>query len=75
MSAYEFSLWAEMYRNDPWGDERADIRNAILAANIVNMSGKSLRSGDKVKVEDFLPFARRSDVVIDSDPMEFFKAL
>ena len=56
MSSRELSEWQQFYAVEPFGEERADIRNAISAAAIVT----SLRGlgGVKrpVKPEAFMPF-------------------
>lgn len=48
----EFTDWLAYYQLEPWGEERADIRNAILCALVANVfRGK----GRRAKLKDFLP--------------------
>lgn len=53
VTASEFAEWQAFYRLDPFGEERADYRMAILAALTTNLW---LEKGDKpTRPEDFLP--------------------
>lgn len=36
--AREFVEWIAIYRQDPWSEERADARAAIVAATIANVN-------------------------------------
>jgi hypothetical protein len=57
MDAEEFGWWAAVYQRDPWGEERADFRNAMLMSLIAGAlsSGKT-----RYKPADFMPkFGRR----------------
>ena len=48
-----FREWADYYVKEPFGEERADIRMAILATATVNVHmGKK---GKRAKLADFLP--------------------
>lgn len=47
--------WAEYYQLDPFGEERADLRNAILCLFIADVIGTKKRGGGKFKIEDFMP--------------------
>lgn len=50
----EFAEWLAFYRIDPFGEQRADLRNGILAALVANAMR---RSGQQpAKPEDFMPF-------------------
>lgn len=53
----EFVQWQAYYRLEPFGEERADLRNAIVACVIANAHrGK----GRSFRVRDFMPtFDRR----------------
>lgn len=53
MTARLFMEWVQFYAIDPWGEQRADLRNALLAMLVANaLKGK----GDTVKMEDFMLF-------------------
>ena len=53
LDAEEFGWWAALYRVDPWGEERADLRNGILCSLVATaLSGKGSK---KYKPADFMP--------------------
>jgi len=52
LTAAELAEWMAYYEIEPWGEERADIRQAITSALIANQyRGKNQRP---YKVQDFL---------------------
>lgn len=55
MDAEEFKYWMAYYAIDPWGEERSDIRSAIVAATVSNSN--PYRRGRSARVDDFLPYA------------------
>ena len=77
MSAYEFSLWAAEYAQNPWGEEREDYRVGILASTIVNVSGKIVKRGNETKPHDFMPFQKKpeDEEFINVDPATFLKSM
>ncbi len=57
MSAREFTQWEAFYLLEPFGDDRADLRNAILCSTIFN-----LLKGKKVTAktpQEFMPFLKK----------------
>lgn len=55
MTADELSEWHAFYRLEPFGEERADLRNGIVASILVNTN---LKKGAKATTPlDFMPFA------------------
>jgi hypothetical protein len=46
----QVSEWIEYAKLEPFGEERADLRSAIVAATLVNLWSKK-----KAKAEDFMP--------------------
>lgn len=53
MPARLFTEWMIFYNLEPFGEQRADLRAAIVAATIANANrGKNQRA---YKVEDFMP--------------------
>ena len=53
MDSLELSEWVAFYSLEPWGDERADLRQAITSATLANIHrGKGQRA---YKPEDFMP--------------------
>jgi hypothetical protein len=47
--------WFEYFNIEPFGEERADIRNAILCQLVANAAGVKKQGGGKFKIEDFMP--------------------
>lgn len=57
VSSDDFALYQAMYRIEPWGEERADLRNGILCATLANINrGKNT---PPYKPVDFMPYADR----------------
>lgn len=52
MTAPQLMGWISYYRADPWGEERADLRNASLMALLYNLLR---RKGPARKARDFMP--------------------
>ena len=52
ISAREFAEWRAYDQLDPFGEERGDLRNAILCQLIANAL---VTKGKKPKVDDFMP--------------------
>ena len=53
MPLVNFYEWMEHHRRNPFGEERADLRAAIIAATIANANrGKR---GKRYKPKDFMP--------------------
>lgn len=59
MTVTEYQSWLVFYREEPWGDVRADLRSGIVAALIARTMGgkKNARPIDFMPVVD----ARRKD--------------
>ena len=49
MSSRELTEWMAYYRLEPFGDERADLRNALLCTVMVNLWSKK-----KAKIQDYM---------------------
>lgn len=53
MSSREFAEWMAFHDMEPFGEERADLRSAIVASTVANAHrGKRQR---RSKPEDFMP--------------------
>ena len=76
ISASELTLYQVYYRNHPWGEERADIRNAMQMAQTANMHrGKSQAA---YKLDDFMPFREKPETDETVEPAglrDMFKAM
>ena len=55
ISSRELSEWMAFYRLEPFGDQRADLRQAITTAMLANVNRK--RSAKAAEPKDFMPFA------------------
>ncbi len=54
MSSWEFTQWLQYNKLEPFGDERADYRSAIIACTLANIHGR--KKGQKpFKPADFMP--------------------
>ena len=55
----EFYQWQHFYAIEPWGEERADLRSAIIAYTVASIHAKK---GAKIRVADFMPqFGRQTE--------------
>jgi len=75
MSAAEFALWLELYREEPWDDSRDDLRAGIIAATVANYAGKVRKEGVQPATPlDFMPFvadagdAEPDEIETDEEP-------
>ncbi len=55
MSSAEFAEWLAYYRLEPFGEERADARSALLAALIANLYRNPKRRREPYQISDFMP--------------------
>lgn len=53
MSSYEFSEWMAYYKIDPFGEDRADFRNAIMCVLFGNAHKK--KGARRFRIADFMP--------------------
>ncbi|MHA1809372.1 MAG: phage tail assembly protein T [Candidatus Heimdallarchaeaceae archaeon] len=49
MSSSELTYWHEVYKQDPFGEWRDDVRTGIISSTIA-----TVMSGKKHKIEDFI---------------------
>lgn len=55
MSAHEFAEWIAYYSLEPFGEERADLRAAIVACVIANANRDPKKRRRAFKLADFMP--------------------
>jgi hypothetical protein len=67
----EFVYWQAFLRLEP-PDQGDNQRTAALLAQITNMSGKSLKKGKSVSIDDFLGKPKRQSM---EDQIAFMKGL
>ena len=72
MSNTELMYWMARQSNDPIGEERADLRSAIIAANVHNANITKER--DAKQPTDFMPFYK-PPVEPEFDKKAFFENL
>ena len=59
MTIREFAHWQVFYREDPFGDDRADIRSAQVSAILANANRDPKKRDKPFEVIDFMPYAKR----------------
>lgn len=72
-SAAEILLYQCYYRIAPWGEERADLRNAMNMAQTANMNRDTTRKPDPYEITDFMPFHEGEKEEIDPLKGAFLK--
>lgn len=60
MSSAEFSEWMAFYSIEPFGEERADIRQALTTSAIHNSVQAQTKKPKWTKPEDFMPFSEKA---------------
>jgi hypothetical protein len=63
LSHAEYLDWIEYYRQEPWGEERADLRAGTISAVIANAYTLWNGGEAKHKPSDFMPYLNRPAVV------------
>ena len=59
IDAAEFGAWQAFYRLEPFGEERADLRNAMLCLLVASFGGS--KRGRKPKLADFMLFEEKPE--------------
>lgn len=52
----ELGLWAALWRIEPWGEDRADLRSGIVASVMANIWRDSKKKPEPFSAEDFMPY-------------------
>lgn len=65
MSAAEISLYQAYYRISPWGEERADLRNAMQMQQTAEMHRDRRKHAEPYKLADFMPFWKKRELSPD----------
>lgn len=60
LSFSEFQEWCLYYEIEPWGEQRADLRNGIVAASIHNVYAAWIGVKQEAKPADFMPYIEES---------------
>lgn len=53
MSSREFAEWAAYYALEPWGEERADVRSAMICKVLADLN--TPKDQPRHPLEDFMP--------------------
>jgi hypothetical protein len=71
MPWWQFKRWLDFWEINPWGDERADRRSAIVASIIANVNG------NKTTELDFMPYTinRKESVPLDEQGWTDLKSM
>jgi hypothetical protein len=67
-SAAEISLYQVYYRMDPWGEERADLRNGMLLQQTANMHRDTKANPKPFEIYDFMPYSKKPKKVKKEKP-------
>lgn len=59
MSSAELTEWMAYYSIEPFGEERADLRQAMTTSAITNMHQAQTKKPHWTKPEDFMLFSKR----------------
>lgn len=76
VTAAEYELWYAEWVSNPWGEHRADYRNAMQCTMFANVN----RSADSAPfdISDFMPFETKQKQKAEMSPQDmkaFFKAM
>jgi hypothetical protein len=67
MTGQQLTEWMEYARLEPFGEQRADLRMGILAAQITNVMTRQKQSDPMAKYEDFMPKFEEAELEPDQD--------
>ncbi len=63
MSAREFAEWMAYYQLEPFGEERADLRAAIVAKTIADVN--TPKGARRAKLTEFMPRFEREEQTVE----------
>lgn len=61
MSSHEFTEWMAFYDLEPFGDQRADLRQAMTTAAVHNTIQAQRKQPKWAKPQDFMPFEEKPE--------------
>ena len=59
LTSSQMTEWQAYFAEDPWGEERADLRSAILASLFANAHRDPAQHSEPYRPVDFMPYHRR----------------
>lgn len=72
MDATEIDEWRFYLSTNPHGEERADLRNAMLCSLIHNQNVPKEKKHLRTSYRDFMPFAKKEEKSMDSKELKNF---
>jgi hypothetical protein len=75
MRPSQLAEWLALYGVDPWGETRADLRSAIVAAAVHHAAGSKRQDGQPIVPEQFMPFVERKTVPLAQKAKAVLKSL
>lgn len=66
MSSREFSEWMIYYELEPFGEERADLRQAMTTSAVHNNLQAKAKNPKYTKPTDFMLFSKNEDEQVDT---------
>lgn len=69
MSSREFSEWMLYYDLEPFGEERADLRQAMTTSAVHNSVIAQSKHPKWTKPENFMPFSEKEEADMDEQEM------
>ena|SRR5690606_23677190 len=69
MSSREFSEWMAFYEIEPFGDERADLRQAMTTSAVHNSIQAHAKNPKWTKPEDFMPYSEKAQPKTTDGPI------
>jgi hypothetical protein len=67
MSSREFSEWMAYYELEPWGEERADLRQAMTTSAVHNSIQAQTKHPKWTTPEQFMPFSEKAQTPTAED--------
>jgi hypothetical protein len=74
LSFKELGLWAAKWETDPWGEERADLRNAVTTYVVAEVNRNRKVKATPYKPLDFMPYAQKDQHARNKDLSARLKA-
>ena len=69
MSSREFGEWMAFYEIEPFGEERADLRQAMTTSAVHNSIQAQAKHPKWTKPEDFMVFSEKAQPKSDTKPV------
>lgn len=67
MSPRELGLWAALWHIDPWGELRADLRNAITSYVVAESGRNTKAKSTPFRPRDFMPYVKANEAASSAE--------